>query len=154
MPRRRRVAGPGRCAGCGLRRGNPRPSPQRRAGPARARRRRERREARRGDVSSDDVVRETAVEPVAGTPDGDDVAGIGRVGLDLLAHPADVDRDGTAITMASPHELEQMLAAAEAKPPRAVTRARAAQDRLDAGDDLRWGHRLDYVVVGTEPEAA
>ena len=46
------------------------------------------------------------------------------------------------------------LEAAEAKPPRAVTRARAAQDRLDAGDDLRWGHRLDDVVVGTEPEAA
>jgi hypothetical protein len=47
------------------------------------------------------------------------------------------------------------LEAAEAKPPpQAAARARAAQDRLDAGDDLRWGHRLDDVVVGTEPEAA
>jgi hypothetical protein len=32
------------------------------------------------------------------------------------------------------------LEAAEAKPPQAVTRAGAAQDRLDAGDDLCWGH--------------
>jgi len=47
-------------------------------------------------------VRETAVEPVAGTPDGDDVAGIGWVVLDLLAHPADVDRDGAAVAVTSP----------------------------------------------------
>jgi hypothetical protein len=46
------------------------------------------------------------------------------------------------------------LETAEAKPPQAAACARAAQDRLDAGDDLRWGHRLDDVVVGAESEAA
>jgi hypothetical protein len=46
------------------------------------------------------------------------------------------------------------LEAAEAKPSRDAARARAAQDRLDAGDDLRRGRRLADVVVGAEPEAA
>ena len=121
---------------------------------------------------------EAAVEAVAGAPDGDDVARIGRVVLDLLAQPADVDGDGAAVAVAAPDELEQVLAAehlpwmldehleqlelagghphrpagdahlvrgevdlepAEAEPRRGAACAGAAQDRLDAGDDLRRG---------------
>ena len=143
--------------------------------------------------SSSVVPCEITVEPVAGAPDGDDVAGIGRVVLDLLAQPADVDGDGAAVAIASPDQLERMLAAEHL--PRMLDRARAAartrgrscrtgrpatstscaarstsrrpkrsrpgrgsrraaQDRLDAGDDLRRGRRLDDVVVGAEPEPA
>src|SRR5579863_8831609 len=51
------------------------------------------------------------IEPVAGAPDSDDVARLGRVGLDLLAQASDVDRDGAAVAERAPDHLEQLVAA-------------------------------------------
>lgn len=137
-------------------------------------------------------MREDTVEAVPGAPDGDDVARIGGVFLDLVAEPADVDGDGAAVAVAPPHALEQLLAAehlsgmldehakqlelagghphrlarerhlvgievdlepTEAQPCSA-SGAGAAQDSLDARDDLCGCGRLDDVVVGAEAEPA
>ncbi len=51
------------------------------------------------------------IEPVAGAPDGDDVARAGRVGLDLLPQATDVHRDRAAVAERAPDELEQLVAA-------------------------------------------
>src|SRR6266581_6739191 len=51
------------------------------------------------------------IEPVAGAPDGDDVARVGRVGLDLLPQATDVHRDRAAVAERAPDQLEQLVAA-------------------------------------------
>src|SRR5580658_5502712 len=51
------------------------------------------------------------IEAVAGAPDGDDVARLGGVGLDLLPEATDVHRDGAAVAERAPDQLEQLVAA-------------------------------------------
>src|SRR5438105_3140269 len=50
------------------------------------------------------------IEPVAGAPDGDDVARAGRVGLDLLPQATDVHRDRAPVAERAPDQLEQLVA--------------------------------------------
>src|SRR5882724_10248480 len=51
------------------------------------------------------------IEPVAGAPNGDDVAGPRRVGLDLLSQSTDVHRDRATVAERAPDQLEQLVAA-------------------------------------------
>src|SRR5258708_5969299 len=51
------------------------------------------------------------IEPVAGAPDSDDVARLGRVGLDLLSEATDIHRDRAAVAVGAPDQLEQLVAA-------------------------------------------
>src|SRR6478609_7868905 len=51
------------------------------------------------------------IEPVAGAPDGDDVARSRRVGLDLLTQASDVYGHRAAVAERAPDELEQLVAA-------------------------------------------
>src|SRR5258708_14322727 len=51
------------------------------------------------------------IEPVADSPDGDDVPRARRIGLDLLPQAADVHRDRTTVAEGAPDQLEQLVAA-------------------------------------------
>ena len=92
-------------------------------------------------------------QSVAEAAGGDDVAGVGRVGLDLGAQPADVDVDQAAVAevAVAPDPVEQVLAAED---PAGVERQLDEQPELGLGEVQSSPVAPYDALVGADLEVA
>src|SRR6184192_2160382 len=84
-------------------------------------------------------------ELVAGSPDGEDVARLGRIGFDLLAQPLDqrVDASLGDVRVPAPHALDQRVAAEDD--------AAAARQHVEQVELVRGEIDVGAVDAGEAP---